>query len=172
MEDNEKNKTVEEKKDTVKVDTQATENKDEGKAYKTFKTEEEYNNAVKSILKQKLPSKEEMDAFKTWRENQKTEAEKQAEKENEYKNTLMENKALKSGVNKDDLDYIIFKVSKMGGNFEENLQSFLKENPKYLVSQKEVKEKTIDLGGEHQDTQTPDLSKMSYEEYKAYRKNK
>lgn len=179
MEDNEKNKAAEENKDTVKVDTQATENKDEGKAYKTFKTEEEYNNAVKSILKQKLPSKEEMDAFKTWKENQKTEAEKQAEKENEYQNTLsknksllMENQALKSGVNKDDLDYIIFKVSKMEGDFEENLQSFLKENPKYLASQKEVIEKTIDLGGEHQDTQTPDLSKMSYEEYKAYRKNK
>ena len=60
----------------------------------------------------------------------------------------------------------------MEGDFEDNLGTFLKDNPKFLYSGKEETKKTIDLGGEHQDTQAPDLSKMSYEEYKAYRKNK
>lgn len=175
---NENTTELENNKSVEKVDTQATEKKDEGKAYKTFQTEEDYNNAVKSILKQKLPPKEEMEAFKTWKENQKTEEEKKTERENEYENTLSknddlfkENKTLRAGVNVEDLDYVIFKVSKMEGDFEDNLGSFLKDNPKFLYSGKEESEKTIDLGGEHQDTQTPDLSKMSYEEYKAYRKN-
>ena len=111
---------------------------------------------------------------------QKTAEEKQAEKETKYQETLsqnasleQENKVLKSGVNVDDVDYVVFKVSKMEGDFEENLASFLEKNPKYLTSfntNKEETEKTIDLGGEHKQTSTPDLSKMSYEEYKAYRK--
>lgn len=182
MENNEelKNNTVDEKSTTEEVDTQATntKNETEGKAFKTFQTEEEYEKAVKSILKQKLPPKEEMEAFKTWKENQKTEEEKRAEKETEYKNTLSkneslekENKALKAGVNIEDLDYVIFKVSKMEGQFEDNLDSFLKENQKYLTSNKEENEPSINLGGEHQNKGVPDLTKMSYEEYKAYRKN-
>ena len=128
--------------------------------------------------KKKMPSNEELKAFKEWKENQKTEAEKQAEKETEYKNTLSknedlekENQALKAGVNIEDLDYVIFKVSKMEGEFNENLESFLTDNPKYTTSSDEDVTKTIDLGGEHKETDTPDLSKMSYEEYKAYRKN-
>ena len=56
-ENNENTKnTVEE---TGTVDTQTT-NQNEGKAFKTFQTEEEYQNAVDSILKTKLPSKDEM----------------------------------------------------------------------------------------------------------------
>lgn len=166
-----------------KVDTQTTEKQKEteGKAFKTFQTEEEYNDAVKGILKSKLPPKEEMEAFKTWKENQKTEAEKQAEKETEYQNTLSKNKdlekenlVLKANVNIADLDYVIFKVSKMEGEFKDNLKSFLTENPKYLNINKEEEKNAsadINLGGNHQNGGSTDLSKMSYEEYKAYRKN-
>ena len=158
--------TVEDERDNIeeteKVGTQANANKDEGKVEKTFTQEE-----VNAIL------------TKEKKENQKTAEEKQAEKETEYKNTLSkneslekENQTLKAGVTIEDLDYVVFKVSKMEGNFEENLLSFLEDNPKYLSSNKEEVTKTIDLGGEHKETNTPDLSKMSYEEYKAYRKNK
>ena len=174
-----KDKTAEGNEGAGAVETQTTEDKkNEGKAFKTFQTEEEYENAVKSILKQKLPPKEEMEAFKTWKENQKTEEQKQSEKEAEYQKTLsqntsleQENKVLKSGVNVDDVDYVVFKVSKMEGDFAQNLKSFLKDNPKYLYSNdKDEQKQTIDLGGEHKESSTTDLSKMTYDEYKAYRK--
>lgn len=165
--------TEEKTEETVTEPVEKTE-----KVEKTF-TQEEVN-AMLAKEKKKMPSKEELKAFKEWQENQKTEDEKQAEKETEYQRTLnqnvsleQENKVLKSGVNVDDVEYVVFKVSKMEGEFDENLESFLKNNPKYLSSNnKEETTKTIDLGGEHKETNTPDLSKMSYEEYKAYRKNK
>lgn len=173
--------TVEGNEGTGNVDTQTTNQNEEQASGKTF-TQEELNKIVQERLekeKKKIPSKEELKAFKDWKESQKTEDEKQAEKETEYQKTLTrnaelenENKAFKAGVNKDDVDYVVFKVSKMDGDFEENLASFLEDNPKYLASNKEETTKTIDLGGEHKETNTPDLSKMSYEEYKAYRKNK
>lgn len=161
---------------TVTETVEKTEKAEKEEA-KTF-TQEEVNAMLKKERK-KIPDKEEMEAFRNWKENQKTAEEKQAEKETEYQKTLTknaelenENKAFKAGVNKDDVDYVVFKVSKMEGDFEENLASFLEDNPKYLSSNKEEVTKTIDLGGEHKETNTPDLSKMSYEEYKAYRKNK
>lgn len=43
----------------------------------------------------------------------------------------------------------------------------------YLFEDEETPVQTVSLGGEHQSTSTPDLSKMSYEQYKEYRnKNK
>lgn len=168
------NVNVEETGDAV---TQ-TEQKNEEKAEKTF-TQEEVNSMLKKE-KQKAEKKYEgidITKYKEWQESQKTAEQKQAEKETEYQKTLNkntelenENKAFKAGVNKDDVDYVVFKVSKMEGDFEENLTSFLSDNPKYLYSNKEEITKTIDLGGKHEETKTPDLSKMSYEEYKAYRK--
>lgn len=165
--------TEEKTEDTVTESVEKTEKEE----IKTF-TQEEVN-AMLAKEKKKMPSNEELKAFKEWKENQKTAEEKQAEKETEYKNTLSkneslekENQTLKAGVNIEDLDYVVFKVSKMEGEFEGNLASFLEENPKYLSSKKEEVTKMIDLGGEHKETNIPDLSKMSYEEYKAYRKNK
>jgi len=47
--------------------------------------------------------------------------------------TFEENAVLKAGVkNADDIDYVLYKVSKMEGEFEENLAKFLKDNPKFL----------------------------------------
>ncbi len=112
---------------------------------KTF-TQEEVN-AMLTKERKKMPSKEELEAFKEWQETQKTVEQKQAEKETEYQKTLsekesliQENLVLKAGVNKDDVDYIVFKVSKKEGDFEENLKEFLEENPKYI--QKEEQEET------------------------------
>lgn len=135
---------------TGNVDTQTT-NQNEGQAEKTF-TQEELNKIVQERLdkeKKKMPSKEDLKAFKDWKESQKTAEEKQAEKEAEYQKTLNElntlkqtNAVLEAGVNKDDVDYVLFKVSKMEGNFDENLTKFLKDNPKYKESEPEGQKAT------------------------------
>ena len=135
---------------TGNVDTQTTD-KNEGQAEKTF-TQEELNKIVQERLdkeKKKMPSKEELKAFKDWQESQKTAEQKQAEKDAEYKKTLNElnilkqtNAVLEAGVNKDDVDYVLFKVSKMEGDFDENLTKFLKDNPKYKESEPEGQKAT------------------------------
>lgn len=134
--------TVEEKiEETGKVGTQANENKDEGKAEKTY-TQAEYN-ALDKKLKEKYEKKYEgidIAKYNEWVESQKTAEQKQAEKDAEYakKDTTIsqlqkENAILKAGVkNADDIDYVLFKVGKMEGEFDENLAKFLKDNPKYL----------------------------------------
>lgn len=118
-----------------------TEQKNEEKAEKTF-TQEEVNSILKKE-KQKAEKKYEgidIAKYKEWQESQKTAEQKQAEKEAEYaqKDTTIsqlqkENAILKAGVKEaDDIDYVLFKVSKMEGEFEENLAKFLKDNPKFL----------------------------------------
>ena len=117
-----------------------TEQKTE-EAVKTF-TQEEVNTMLKKE-KQKAEKKFEgidVAKYKEWVESQKTAEQKQAEKDAEYaqKDTTIsqlqkENAILKAGVKEaDDIDYVLFKVSKMEGEFEENLAKFLKDNPKYL----------------------------------------
>lgn len=137
-------------KETGNVDTQTTTNQNEEKATEKTFTQEELNKIVQERLdkeKKKMPSKEDLKAFKNWQESQKTAEQKQAEKEAEYQKTLNELKTLKqtnavleAGVNKDDADYVLFKVSKMEGEFEENLAKFLKDNPKYLKQELEQAE--------------------------------
>ena len=134
---------------TGQVDTQSTNKNEETNTEKTF-TQEELNKIVQERLekeKKKMPSKEELIAFKEWQESQKTAEQKQAEKETEYQKTLNElntlkqtNTVLELGVNKDDVDYVVFKVSRMEGEFEENLDKFLKDNPKYLKQELEITE--------------------------------
>ena len=134
---------------TGNVDTQTTNQNEEQVSEKTF-TQEELNKIVQERLdkeKKKMPSKDELKAFKKWQEDQKTDAEKQAEKEAEYQKTLNELNALKQtnailevGVNKDDADYVLFKVGKMEGEFDENLAKFLRDNPKYLKQELEQTE--------------------------------
>lgn len=126
---------------TGKVDTQST-NKTEGEV-KTF-TQEEVNTMLKKE-KQKAEKKFEgidIEKYKEWVESQKTAEQKQAEKDAEYQKTLNElnvlkqsNAVLSAGVKGDDADYVLFKVSKMEGDFEENLAKFLEDNPKYLKGQ-------------------------------------
>lgn len=132
MEENKEN-------NVVTPTTNTTENG--GQEQKTF-TQEELNTIVETRLakaKKDMPSKEELKKYNEWKEAQKTEQEKMAEKETEYQKALAEkeqiineNKILKSGVNAEDTDYVLFKVSKMEGDFEENLSKFLKDNPRFL----------------------------------------
>ena len=118
---------------------------------KTF-TQEEVN-AMLNKEKKKMPSKEDLKAFREWQEAQKTDAEKQKELTQKMTDTVSENtslkqeiQVLKSGVNIDDVDYILFKVSKMEGEFEDNLKDFLKNNPKYLQTKNDIEETTTTNG--------------------------
>lgn len=129
------------------VDTQTT-NQNEGKVEIDLKAEaQKIADAMVAKKMKGMPSKEELKAFKDWQESQKTAEQKQAEKDAEYKEKdtkiselEKENAVLKAGVNKDDADYVLFKVSKMEGEFEENLAKFLKDNPKYLKQELEKQE--------------------------------
>ena len=140
------NENVNNEVDEKEVGTQANENKDEGKAERTY-TQEEYN-ALDKKLKAKYEKKYagiDIAKYNEWVESQKTAEQKQAEKEAEYlkkdskiSDLEKENAILKAGV-KDDIDYVLFKVSKMEGDFDENLAKFLKDNPKYTSNEKIVK---------------------------------
>ena len=132
---------MEENKENNVVTPTTNTSENGGQEQKTF-TQEELNTIVETRLakaKKDMPSKEELKKYNEWKEAQKTEQEKMAEKETEYQKVLAEkeqiineNKILKSGVNAEDTDYVLFKVTKMEGNFEENLSKFLKDNPKFL----------------------------------------
>ena len=114
----------------------------ETKAEVKMITLEEAQKMVDGALAKKLPPKEKMDAFKKWEESQKTEADKQAETLKELEtlrqeklNTQRENALLKKGINENDIDYVMFKVGKMEGEFDDNLVEFLKENPKFTAKE-------------------------------------
>lgn len=142
------------------VDTQSTEqNKTEGavtqteqkteanKEEKTF-TQEQVN-AMLAKEKNKMPSKEELKAFNEWKESQKTAEEKQKEEivarqnletENNFQSQMIE--IMKKGVSYDDAEFIQFKISKMEGDFSDNLDDFLSKNTKYTTKEEEKKPTT------------------------------
>ena len=151
--ENQNNQTVEDEKveETGTVETQTTENQNEGKSNDIKFEAQKIADAMVAKKMKGMPSKEELKAFKEWQESQKTEEQKKSEKELEYQNIISKNKELEqmlsvrdAGVNKEDADYVVFKVSKMEGDFEENLNIFLKENPKYLntIEDKDTMETT------------------------------
>lgn len=124
---------------TGEVDTQTTE-KSEGAEIDVKAEAQKIADAMLAKKMKGMPTKEELKAFKDWQESQKTAEQKQAEKDAEYlqKDTRItelekENAVLKAGVkDSDDIDYVLYKVSKMEGEFDENLAKFLKNNPKFL----------------------------------------
>ena len=112
---------------------------------KTF-TQEEVNNIVKERLakvQKGIPSKEELTKYNEWKESQKTQQDKYDElikQDNEKSTTISnlqkENLVLKSGItDNDEVEFIVYKVSKMEGDFEENLKQYLTDNPKYTKKQ-------------------------------------
>lgn len=143
--------TVEDVKveETGNVGTQANENKVEEKAEKTY-TQADFN-AMDKKLKEKYEKKYagiDIAKYKEWEESQKTAEQKQAEKEAEYvekdkRIVLLENKLkLKdANVSKEYEDFVLFTVSNMDGEFEDNLGQFLKDNPKYIKGQEITEQK-------------------------------
>ncbi len=143
MDDNQKTVTQTETKTEVPA-TQA-ENKNEAKTF----TQEEVN---AMILKEtsKINKKYEgvdLEKYKKWEESQKTESEKHQEQLNKLNTIEKENLELKQinavygkGIaDKDEAEFIQFKVSRMEGNFEENLEKYFKDHP---VKKEEPKKST------------------------------
>jgi len=140
---------MEQEVQNVETETTTTEveNNSEEVVEKTF-TQEEVDNIVKDRLakaKKGIPSKEELAKYNEWKESQKTQQDKydelvkkDTEKETTITNLKMENEVLKAGVtDPDEVEFIVYKVSKMDGDFDENLKNYLADNPKY--TKKETK---------------------------------
>ena len=107
---------------------------------KTF-TQAELDKVIADRLareRAKMPAADKLKAFEEWQKSQQSEAEKAAEREKEFaklqgeaETLKRENMAIKAGVNNGDVDYVLFKVGKMEGEFADNLKTFLAENTKY-----------------------------------------
>jgi len=120
-----------------KADTTITADKQDNKTF----TQVELDKVIADRLareRSKLPAEDELKAFKEWKKAQQTEAEKQKERDAEYaklqsdtETLRKENIAYKLGVNAEDVDYVVYKVGKMDGEFEKNLKSYLEENTKF-----------------------------------------
>ena len=141
MEENQNAVTQTEEKTEVSGEQPVEKNeKDE---VKTF-TQDEVN-AMLAKEKKKMPSKEDLKAFNEWKESQKTESEKQLEKDKkiealEKQLTYAENKSVvaNAGVDSKFQKFVLSEVSEMEGDFEDNLKDYLKENPQFLISKVET----------------------------------
>lgn len=133
----------------VETETTATEEveKNSAEVEKKF-TQDEVNNIVKERLakaQKGIPSKEELTKFNEWKESQKTQQDKydelvkqDGEKDTTISNLTKENLVLRQGItDQDEVEFIVYKVGKMEGDFSENLKNYLAENPKY--TKKEMK---------------------------------
>ena len=130
-------------KDTEEIQEVTQDNAEEPNTDKTGKTftQAELDEIINDRLareRKKQPSKEELSAFSEWKKSQQTEAEKAAEREKALQAaeakamTLEREKAIiLSGVKPDDVDYVMFKVGKLDGDFSDNLKAFLTENKKF-----------------------------------------
>ena len=135
----------EEKTPTVETEKVETNTEEPKKEEKTF-TQEDFDKALQNAIKLKtkgIPSKEELKAYNEWKESQKTQQDKydelvkkDGEKDTTISNLQKENEILKSGVtDSDDVEFILYKVGKMEGDFSENLKQYLADNPKYTKKQ-------------------------------------
>ena len=104
-------------------------------------TQEEFNEALRNEVARKtkgLPNKDEIKEFNDWKESKKSADQKQQEAVVEMQRLKDNNNVqaqmleiMKKGISYDDAEFIQFKVSKMDGDFSDNLESYLKNNPKY-----------------------------------------
>lgn len=129
------------------IETQAIEKKDEGTQAELI-SKEEAQKMADAIVAKKLkgmPTKEEVKAWEDWKESQKTVDEKKAEEAKKAMAEALENVSLKQKLSIADKEvlkeyrgYVHYEVSQLAGDFDENLDKFLKDNPKYLSEVKEV----------------------------------
>ena len=132
--------------ETETTTTEEVETNREEVVEKTF-TQEEVNNIVKERLAKAnkgIPSKEELAKYNEWKESQKTQEDKyndllkqDNEKSTTISNLQKENLVLKAGItDEDEVEFVVYKVGKMEGDFEENLKEYLTDNPKYKRQEK------------------------------------
>ena len=131
--------------ETETTTTDEVENNSEEVVKKTF-TQKEVDNIVKERLakaKKGIPSKEELTKYNEWKESQKTQQDKydelvkkDGEKDKAISDLQKENEILRAGVHdSDDVEFILYKVGKMEGDFSDNLKNYLADNPKYTKKQ-------------------------------------
>lgn len=161
--ENENNNTVTQPvENTIKTEETVTQPVDKTEVKQEEKTfTQEQVNAMLAKEKSKMPSKEELKAFNEWKESQKTEEQKKKEDiiarqnletENNFKSQMLE--IMKKGVSYDDAEFIQFKVSKMEGEFNDNLDEFLNQNTKYTMKEKEEKKPTTTGFSQNNSNQT------------------
>ena len=130
--------------ETETTDTEEVENNSEN-VEKVF-TQEEVNKIVakeKARATKNIPSKEDLAQFNEWKESQKSQEDKyndlvksNGEKDTTISNLKMENEVLKAGItDADEIEFIVYKVGKMEGDFSENLKEYLADNPKFAKRQ-------------------------------------
>lgn len=120
-------------------------------AQKTF-TQKEVNEIIKSRLereRKKFPSEDDLKGYQDWKKAQQTEQEKYQELNNQYEKLKKEYTTFKNynlvkneNVNEMFIEFIIDKVSKQDGDFEENLKVFKKDNPQFFYTNKFIKMST------------------------------
>ncbi len=160
--------------------------KKEGTSEKTF-TQTEFEKALKSALAKRLPSKEEREQFEHWKESQQTLEEKmsvlmtknsklteeiETQKQDylaEIEKLKHENTIIKAGVEKDAVEFVQYKVEKMDGDFDDNLQMFLKENKRYVTPKTTIVEAAEHKPKVKVGITKKDLDKMGYVERAQYR---
>lgn len=165
--------TVERNDGAGTTDTRTVDNQSEGTSKEIEQEnqetlEEKAQRLADGMLKKKMknmPSKEELKAFKDWKEAQKTDEEKRAEKDAEYQSMKNEIKMLKnekiimqSGVSSEYADYVNYELSKMEGDFEENLEEFIKNNPQYVKKAEQKEENSSSTGAPVKQTTEPKIS--------------
>lgn len=136
-EENSKNTDNKSQETTPKVD----EIKDTGENQEKTFTQAELDKIISDRIareRKNLPDETDLKAYKEWKKSQQTETEKTVEREKKYaeleaqsESLRRENTAIKAGVKTDDVDYVLFKVGKMEGEFDKNLKTFLAENEKF-----------------------------------------
>ena len=105
-------------------------------------TQEQVNSFIKrekdKILKD-MPSKEELESFRTWKENQKSNEEKLVDLDVKYKNSERKNIELShilevsdSGIKKEFREFVASTVGSMEGDFSSNLKNYIKEHSSFL----------------------------------------
>lgn len=110
---------------------------------KTF-TQDEVNKIVESRLakaKKGMPSDDELKQFNEWKASQKTEEEKAREKDEKIaklEKQISDGERMEAireaDVDKSFQKFILSEVSSMDGDFDKNLQAYLKDNPQYIKS--------------------------------------
>ena len=165
---------------------QAEKEKAKKDAEKTF-TQAEFEKALKSALAKRLPSKEEREQFEHWRESQQTLEEKMSvlkvqnnrlteelektKRENfeAVEKLKHENTIIKAGVERDAVEFVQYKVEQMEGDFDENLQDYLKEHKRYIAPKTTIVEAAEHKPKVKTAITKKDLDKMGYIERTKYR---
>jgi len=166
---------VENKEQETNVDTTEQKETETQEQEKSF-TQADVDALIKKRLereKAKMPEKTELEAFKEWKKSQQTEQEKLAEERKEFEKATQElarlkneKEVLKSGVDSKYADYVTFEVSKMDGDFAENLSEFIKNNQQFVKGTQSTTP-NVQAGGQKVKNETGkvDYSQMSDAEY-------